>query len=98
LAAESGAITAESMMALPALVMVFSLMMLGAHASVVSHQLHHQANTTARIASLGGDVEATEEGEWLCVTHTRVLAQGLWKLAPLTLEAHACALNPTVGP
>ena len=85
-------------MVLPALVMVFSVMMLGAHASVASYQLHHEANTNARIASLGGDVAATKEGEWLCVTQTRVLAHGLWRLSPLTLEARACALNPTVGP
>jgi hypothetical protein len=33
----------------------------------------------------------------LCVTETRTLEEGLWKLRPLTLSAEACALNPAVG-
>ena len=85
------------MMVLPTLVLVFSGLMLGGHAITESYQLHQEAHTSARVASLEGDVSATEEGEWLCATRTKVLDTGLWKLKPLTLTADACALNPLVG-
>jgi|TARA_B110000902_G_scaffold260159_1_gene332610 hypothetical protein len=85
------------MMVLPAAVLVFSALILGIQASMVHYRLQQEAHANARVASLEGEVAAREEGEWLCVTETRTLEEGLWKLRPLTLSAEACALNPSVG-
>ena len=91
---ENAAVTAETMMVLPVMVMVFSALMLGVQAGVVNHHLHTQASAEARVASLGGATNATVEGDWVCVTRSERLSKGLWALSPLTLEARACAVNP----
>jgi hypothetical protein len=85
------------MMVLPVIVLVFSALTLGVQASMIQYRLQQEANANARVASLEGDMIARQEGEWLCVTQTRTLDKGLWRLRPLTLVAEACALNPVVG-
>ncbi len=85
------------MMVLPAVVLVFAALIVGIPTSTVHYRLQQGARANARVASLEGGVAAREEGEWLCVTETRTLEEGLWKLRPLTLSAEACALNPAVG-
>lgn len=81
-------------MVLPTLVIVGSVLLLGGQASLESYQLHQQAHSDARVASLGGEATSAAEGEWLCVTREKTLNQGVWQWRPLTLSAQACALNP----
>ena len=58
LQAERGSITAETMMVLPAVVLVFSALILGIQASMVHYRLQQEAHANARVASL------EEEGLW----------------------------------
>lgn len=92
--AERGSITAETVMVLPTLVVVGSVLLLGGQASLESYRLHQEAHSAARVASLGGEATAVLEGEWLCVTRQTTLERGVWQWRPLTLSAEACALNP----
>ena len=94
LRAERGSITAETIIVLPTLVVVGSALLLGGQAGLENYRLHQQAHNDARVASLGGEVTSSAEGEWLCVTREKVLDRGAWQWRPLTLSAHACALNP----
>ena len=92
---ERGAITAEMMMTLPVLMMVFAVMMVGLQTGLVQYKLQHDVSDDARLASLGAPVaNARVEGDFLCVTREAHLRGGMWALSPHTLSASACALNP----
>ena len=103
---DSGAITAEWVIALPALVMVAALLASGLGAGVAAQRLQAQASDHARVLSLGGDpaalpgaatqgsTEVTYPPDLVCVHITDELSSGLWAVSPLQLEASACALDP----
>ena len=105
---ESGAITAEWVITLPALVMVAALLTSGLGAGVATHRLQAHASDHARVLSLGGDpaglpgrlpassAELTYPPNLVCVRLREEIATGLWALAPLRLDASACALDTTV--
>lgn len=107
---ESGAITAEWVITLPALVMVAALLTSGLGAGVATQRLQAQASDHARVLSLGGDPTGLPGGSSLgsaqlsyppdlvCVRLSDELATGLWALAPLRLDASACALDTAVRP
>ncbi|MCF8549301.1 MAG: hypothetical protein K9G09_00165 [Pontimonas sp.] len=107
---ESGAITAEWVITLPALVMVAALLTSGLGAGVATQRLQAQASDHARVLSLGGDPTGLPDGSSLgsaqlsyppdlvCVRLSDELATGLWALAPLRLHASACALDTAVRP
>lgn len=107
---ESGAITAEWVITLPALVMVAALLTSGLGAGVAAQRLQAQASDHARVLSLGGDptglpggspsgsVELSYPPDLVCVRLSDELATGLWALAPLRLDASACALDTAVRP
>lgn len=107
---ESGAITAEWVITLPALVMVAALLTSGLGAGVATQRLQAQASDHARVLSLGGDpaglpgpssTSATELSyppDLVCVHMSDELSTGLWALAPLRLQARACALDTAVRP
>ena len=107
---ESGAITAEWVITLPALVMVAALLTSGLGAGVATQRLQAQASDHARVLSLGGDpaalpgyssqssAELSYPPDLVCVRLREELATGLWALAPLRLDASACALDTAVRP
>jgi hypothetical protein len=107
---ETGAITAEWVITLPALVMVAALLTSGVGAGVAMQRLQAQASDYARVLSLGGDpsglpgespqgsMELSYPPELVCVCLSDELDTGLWALSPLPLEASACALDTTVRP
>lgn len=107
---ESGAITAEWAITLPALVMVAALLTSGLGAGVATQRLHAQASDYARVLGLGGDpsglpgavapgsTELTYPPDLVCVHMRDELDTGLWALSPLRLDASACALDTTVHP
>jgi hypothetical protein len=104
--AERGGITAEFMITLPVLVMVFVVMSLAIGQGLTQHRLQQLASDHARVLSLGGDPDALPvlegdgpaaihyEADVVCVGYHRIYDSGLWALAPLNLGATACALNP----
>ena len=107
---ESGAITAEWVITLPALVMVAALLTSGLGAGVATHRLQALASDHARVLSLGGDpaglpgrlptssAELTYPPDLVCVRLREEITTGLWALAPLRLDASACALDTAVRP
>ncbi len=107
---ETGAITAEWVITLPALVMVAALLTSGLGAGVAIQRLQAKASDYARVLSLGGDpsglpgglppgsMELSYPPELVCVRLSDQLDTGLWALSPLLLEASACALDTAVRP
>jgi hypothetical protein len=104
--AEHGAITAEWIITLPALVLVAAALTGGLGAGLSLQRLHHLASDHARVLSLGGDpagltslapdatVTITYQPDLVCVHYEDFVGSGWWALAPLPLRTHACALNP----
>lgn len=107
---ESGAITAEWVITLPALLMVAALLTSGLGAGVAIQRLQAQASDYARVLSLGGDpaglpgrlptssTELSYPPDLVCVRVRDEVSTGLWALAPLRLEGSACALDTAVRP
>ena len=107
---EIGAITAEWVITLPALVMVAALLTSGLGAGVATQRLQTQASDHARVLGLGGDpsglpgsfsqgsIELSFPPDLVCVHLSDELNTGLWSLSPLRLDASACALDTTVRP
>jgi hypothetical protein len=109
---ESGAITAEWVITLPALVMVAALLTSGIGAGVATQRLQAQASDHARVLSLGGDsaalpgsssqssAELSYPPDLVCVRLREEITTGLWALAPLRLDASALdtAVRPAPEP
>lgn len=107
---ESGAITAEWVITLPALVMVAALLTSGLGAGLAAQRLQSTASDHARVLGLGGDPaalpgpsrdisgEVTYPPDLVCVHLRELWYTGLWAVSPLTLDATACALDTTERP
>ena len=103
---EHGAITAEWVVALPALVAVAALLTGGLGAGIAHHRLHQHASDHARVLGLGGDPDGlphitatatyslSHREDLVCVHYADRYDAGWWALAPLALSSTACALDP----
>lgn len=104
--AERGAVTAEWVVVLPAVVVVAAVLTGGLGAATAHHQLHQHASDHARVLGLLGDPAGLPPSSptahfWLshpedlvCVHYSDRYDAGWWALAPLALSTQACALNP----
>jgi hypothetical protein len=103
---EHGAITAEWVVALPALVAVAALLTGGLGAGIAHHRLHQHASDHARVLGLGGDpgglppvsttasYSLSHREDLVCVHYADIYDAGWWALSPLALSSTACALDP----
>jgi hypothetical protein len=101
---DRGAITAEWVLTLPAMVAVAAFLTGGLGAGIAQHRLHQHASDHARVLGLGGDprglpAESETADFWLshpedlvCVHYRDTYAKGWWALSPLEIKSEACAL------
>lgn len=94
------------MITLPVMVLLFVTLSLGLSAGLGQHRIQQTAHDHARVLSYGGDPSAlpvheddaltavTTSGDTVCVTYQHVVDRGVWRVAPMTLLASACALAP----
>lgn len=107
---DSGAITAEWVITLPALVLVAALLTSGLGAGLAAQRLQATASDHARVLGLGGDpaalpgqasersLEVTYPPDLVCVHVRELWDTGLWAVSPLTLDTTACALDTAERP
>lgn len=103
---DRGAITAEWVVVLPALVAVAALLTGGLGAGIAQHRLDQHASDHARVLGLGGDpgglpllsttasYSLSHREDLVCVHYADIYDAGWWALSPLALSGTACALDP----
>jgi hypothetical protein len=103
---ERGGVTAEFMITLPVVIMVFVTLSLGFGAALAKHQIQQLSSDHARVLSYGGNpallpgvppgatATSSVEGDLVCVHYHYLYDRGAWALHPLNLGASACALAP----
>jgi hypothetical protein len=102
---DSGSVTAELVLLMPSVVMLFALLALVGSLQVANLKLVSQAAQLARAYAIGQSpdkiaglaselkirVELGKQSDWLCVTASRLMKT--WLLPSLTLTQTQCALE-----
>lgn len=107
---DRGAITAEWVLTLPAMVAVAAFLTGGLGAGIAQHRLHQHASDHARVLGLGGDPAGlpslsqtaqfwlSHPEDLVCVHYRDSYDRGWWALSPLPLASNACALDFPLAP